>query len=114
MKNYMYYGEIVASISAHLHRNSDDMSDILSTLKNQKDDTYTLHSLSAEAARVFEMAEDLCEEYFIDWQLAIEAYASKIKSALLNGEAPGLIDLYFLCAKTIEEPYRKSCEAKKY
>ncbi len=108
----MYYGEIVARISALLHGNPKQTPDLQSTIHKEEDETYTLHSLCAEAGRVFEMAEDLCEEYFIDWHIAVDEYATRIRDTLLKGESLGMIDLYILCARAIEEPYLKLCLVK--
>lgn len=107
MKNYMYYGEIAARISARLHDDPQDLKEIQGVIEEQPDETYNLHSLSAEAARVFEMAEDLCDEYFIDWHRAVDHFARNIKEMLLKGEIARMLDLYILCAKSIEHPSQK-------
>ena len=106
MNNYMYYGEVVARISATLHNNEGLRDCINTTIREEKDETYSICSLCADAGRGFEMAEDLCDDYFIDWNSTIECYACEIREQLLNGKVPGLMDLYLLSAKAIEKPFR--------
>lgn len=97
MRNFMYYGEMVAKISASLH---DQMS-VVNKLEGANQG-YRFWTLCADAAKVFKQVEDLCDELEVNWPKAVEDYANKLSAELHAGRNLSIIDLYYLCARSIE------------
>ncbi|WP_421896359.1 hypothetical protein [Marinoscillum sp.] len=103
MNDTLYYGEMVAKISARLHQNPDHAIRIARTLNATNDPENSVWTLCADAARVFDKIEDLGCEYFIDWLKAIDHYASKILDLLLSGYKPNTLDMVSMAAQSIEK-----------
>lgn len=104
----MYYGEIVAHISSSLAKCTSSEAFLTTLIEQEKGDTYTLHSLCADAGRIFEMVEDLCDDYFLDWPSILDQYTLYIKESLLSKKVPEPIDLYLFTAQSIEETVKEA------
>lgn len=100
--NTLYYGEIVAKISGHLHMNPNNIRRIDVAMKKQKDHQDTIYTLCADAARIFDRLEDLSSDHFIDWHKASDIYAEKILDHLLCGNKPHIINLISIAVNSIE------------
>ena len=65
----LYYGEIVAKISGYLHQNPDNIKRIDLAMRDNTQQE-TIHTLCADAGKVFDQMEELCSDHFIDWHKA--------------------------------------------
>ncbi|WP_421754187.1 hypothetical protein [Croceimicrobium sp.] len=102
MNNTLYYGEIVAKISGHLASdpfNAERIEAFMDRVEAERGET--IWGLCAEAARIFEIVEDQCDTYFIDWMNAIDHYSQSIKDQLLDKKKPEAIDLFNMSVKSI-------------
>ena len=103
MNNTLYYGEIVAKISAHLFNHPEQIARFDLIVNAEYDDgATTIYTLCADAARVFDTIENLSEEQFIDWHKALDFYADELLDRLLIGRKPYMIDMISMAARSIE------------
>lgn len=102
MRNTLYYGEIVAKISARLHQNPDHIIRIRHVVGEEHDPDNTIWELCATAGSVFDQIEDLTGEHFIDWHRAIDRYAQEVLDFLLMGRKPNAIDMVSMTARSLE------------
>ncbi|MEO9804787.1 MAG: hypothetical protein ABJF04_16140 [Reichenbachiella sp.] len=105
MSKSLYYGEIVAKISYHLYQNPEHKTQISQVMGRESEDEDKVHTLCADAARVFDTLEDLAGEHFIDWSKALDCFADEILDHLLNGKIPQIMDLIFIASGCIHEAY---------
>ncbi len=103
MHNTLYYGEIVAKISARLHQNPDHMVRITNMMSKEKNSNDSIWTLCADAAKVFDSIEDLSGEHFIDWHKAIDHYAQEVLDSLLIGGKLDIVDMVSMVARSIED-----------
>ena len=109
MSNTLYYGEIVAKISGVLHQNPDHILRINKFMSNENYNGATLHTLCADAAKVFDKIEDLSGEHFIDWHSASDHYASEILDHLLTGKILNTVDMISMTTNSIEHSRESIC-----
>ena len=64
-----------------------------------------VHTLCADAARVFDALEDLAADHFIDWNETLDVFADKVLDYLLAGKVPQIIDLIYIASNCIHEAY---------
>lgn len=105
MSKSLYYGEIVAKISYHLYQNPEHKDQIIQTMGRDNESEDEVHTLCADAAKVFDTLEDLAGEHFIDWNEALDCFADKILECLLDGKVPQIMDLIFIASGCIHEAY---------
>lgn len=102
MNKTMYYGEMCAKISGELLSDplySESIEAFMDRVEAQHGDT--LWSLCANAASVFELIEEKCDIYFVDWQAVINQYCQYIKDQLLSQKMPETSELFLLTVKSI-------------
>ena len=105
MSNGLYYGEIVSKISYHLYQNPEYKAQITEVMGRDNENEDKVHTLCADAARVFDALEDLAGDQFIDWSETLDVFADKILEYLLGGRIPQIIDLIFIASGCIHEAY---------
>ena len=101
MSNFMYYGEMVARISAYLHNRPEHRQPPEETIEIGHRPPRNFWALCADAAKIFKQVEDLCDDIQIDWHLAVEGYARELDSFLQNGQEPNVLELYQMTARSI-------------
>ncbi|MEQ8470025.1 MAG: hypothetical protein RIC35_02515 [Marinoscillum sp.] len=99
--NTLYFGEIVAKLSAHIHGNPDKVKRITATLDQFSQDS--IWTICSDAARVFDKIEDLSGEHFINWHQALEIYADYILNHLLSNRQLNIVDMISLASKSIQD-----------
>ncbi|MFY0689063.1 MAG: hypothetical protein JXQ90_17970 [Cyclobacteriaceae bacterium] len=102
MSNTLYYGEMVAKISALLHRNPDHLKRIDHVMCEDQSTQDTIWTICADAGKVFDTIEDLSGEHFIDWHTALEHYAQEVQDFILLGKRPQVRDMISMAARSIE------------
>lgn len=105
MSNGLYYGEIVAKISYHLYQNPEHKAQITEVMGRDNENEDKVHTLCADAARVFDALEDLAADHFIDWNETLDVFADKVLDYLLAGKVPQIIDLIYIASNCIHEAY---------
>lgn len=103
MQNTLYYGEMVAKISARLHQNPDHIARINRMINKEKNINDSIWTVCADAAKVFDSIEDLSGEHFIDWHKAIDRYAQEVLDFLLIGRKLHVVDMVSMVARSIED-----------
>ncbi len=102
MNNTLYYGEIAAKISGKLHQNPDHLPRITYTINQVENNTDSIWTLCADAAKVFDKIEDLSGEHYIDWHNALENYSVFMLDYLLSGRKPNVVDMISMTTLSIE------------
>ena len=102
MRNSLYYGEIAARISAYLYQNPHHILQIDRTISRDHDTEETLWTISANAARVFDILEDTADDQGIDWLKALDQYSEEVLDYLLLDSKPKTIDLISMAVRSIE------------
>lgn len=102
MRNSLYYGEIAARISAYLYQNPDHIMQIDRVISQDSDSEDTIWTISATAARVFDVLEDLSEDQGVDWLKALDQYSEEVLDFLLVDSKPTTIDLISMAVRSIK------------
>lgn len=102
MRNSLYYGEIAARISAYLYQNPQQLLHIDRLIGQQEDTQETLWTISANAAHVFDVMEDMASDHCIDWMKALDLYSEEVLEFLLLDSKPSTIDLFSMAVRSIE------------
>lgn len=102
MRNSLYYGEIAARISAYLYQNPDHILQIDRTLSQDNQCEDTIWTISANAARVFDLLEDMAEDQSVDWLNALDQYSEEVLDFLLVDSKPTSIDLISMAVRSIQ------------
>lgn len=98
----LFYGEMVAKISAHLNQNSAHRNRINYVLEQNTRDSDTIWSFCSDAARVFDSLEDLSWGMAVDWHKALDEYSEKVLSHILSGQKPDFIDMLSMASLSLE------------
>lgn len=102
MTTNMYYGEIVAKITSHLFKSPAHIETLERTISTREDDGETIFTICADAARVFDTLENLSGEHFIDWNCALDYYATQILGHMLEGGTLHLADMISIASVSIQ------------
>lgn len=102
MQNSLYYGEIVARISAYLYQNPDHILQIDRTISQDNNSDDTIWTISANAARVFDSLADLSEDQELDWLKALNQYSEEVLDFLLVENKPRTIDMISMAVRSIQ------------
>lgn len=103
----LYYGEIVAKITAHLYQNPDHRKRIIQVMKEGAHGDDSLWTICADAARVFDKTEDLASDFFIDWHLALEKYSAEILDHFLIGQKPTIPNMLLMASRSLESTIKE-------
>lgn len=102
MSKTLYYGEIVSIVSANLHKSPDHLKRISKVINSDPDYDDTIHTLSADAARIFDGIEDLSSNHYLDFIKASNIYSYEVRDYLLLGKVPDAIDMISMASNSLQ------------
>ena len=103
MSNNPFYGEIVANISSHLIKNPEILNELeLLCERNQETDGSSVWTVCAHAAHIFEALQDLIDDQYMDWQIALDHYADELLDYMLMGKIPRTTDMLSMLSRCIQ------------
>jgi hypothetical protein len=101
MSESLYFGEIAALISGKIYSNPDHLLRINWTV-NQDHKSRNVHTICAEAAKIFDEIELLAKDKYTNTIMASEIYADELLDFLLSGRVPTHLDMISLTAQSLK------------